>query len=222
MLRSKPMRCWTGRPRWSKCVGADQFAIFRTLNRTGFTQPSVKLELFVLQQGPFSSGAPPPCHSGAVQRPYRTRSRLWGQPPARRGAPRGPCSHTPTVDNGKPPRYPAYRWPSMPSTSPSLLRLSESAMRWPIISLACLSGSAAKCAYLCVVDAWVWPKRAPMTGRLIPFAAPTDAKLCRRSWSRTSSIPACARIRYHALRGDAKWRPLIRPLARGTRTPAGR
>src|SRR5271166_7037746 len=50
-----------------------------------------------------------------------------------------------------------------------------------------------------VVAACLWPSKAPITGRLSPPAAPTLAKECRRSCSRTSSSAAALRTRDQTL-----------------------
>ena len=63
--------------------------------------------------------------------------------------------------------------------------LSRKALRARDLQTVDLAASrtadAARCAYLAVVAGWEWPSRAPIIGRLRPPAAPTLAKLCRRS-----------------------------------------
>ena len=73
-----------------------------------------------------------------------------------------------------------------------------------ISSEACLSGLASRWAYRSVVAACLCPSNAPTIGSPMPALAPTDAKLWRRSWRRTSSIPAWRRTARHGLFKSAR------------------
>ncbi len=94
--------------------------------------------------------------------------------------------------------------------APFLCGFIIAVMRSPTRSAASCRGSAARWAYRAVVCGCVWPRSAPMIGRLEPAAAATDAKLCRKSCRRTSGASAFFRIRSHACDGPTSGRSLWR------------
>lgn len=49
--------------------------------------------------------------------------------------------------------------------------------------------------YRAVVCNWVGQRSLPIIVRLSPKAIARDANVCRRSWKRASSSPACSRMR---------------------------
>ena len=51
----------------------------------------------------------------------------------------------------------------------------------PVALLAARNGSSIRCAYRCVVAAWVCPSSAPMIGSVCPLETATEANDCRRS-----------------------------------------
>lgn len=80
------------------------------------------------------------------------------------------------------------------TTSPPLALAIAAEIVAPIVSTARRIGSTSRCAYLAVVAGWLCPRSLPMIGKPNDAPAPTDAKLCRRSWMRKPSSPAAAVI----------------------------
>ena len=81
----------------------------------------------------------------------------------------------------------------------------------PMILVARWSGSSCKCAYRCVVAGFMCPNNPPMIGSPNPDDAPVLAKVCRRSWSRTSFISAFSRIRSQMSCRPTKCEPRFHP-----------
>ena len=62
-----------------------------------------------------------------------------------------------------------------------------------------------------MVWTWVWPSSLPIMVRLSPSASARLAKLWRRSWMRTSSRPARARMRRQGCCKLVRWAPGFPP-----------
>jgi hypothetical protein len=83
-------------------------------------------------------------------------------------------------------------WPSAGAKSTSF---SFGRSIWSTCCKPARSGSSNRCAQRCVVCTCVWPKSLPIIGSDIPPETSSDANVCRRSWMRTSTMPASFRIR---------------------------